>query len=162
MKSKIEIELFEEHDKVNFYTLRFQFQDEETEVDKFLDQFPEGCRYDKDIDIIIKWIEEIGKRGALERYFRPEGKRSDDVWAIPIETASLRLYVIRLSDHVVILGNGGVKITKTYNEDNFLRSCVELLQEVDHHIKDKVRKGELSIFEKQLFGNLTFHLKKKK
>ena len=54
MKSEIYIEIFEEHEKVNFYTLRFQ--GEETEVDKFLDQFPEGCEYDEDIDIIIKWI----------------------------------------------------------------------------------------------------------
>lgn len=45
MKSKIEIELFEEHQTVNFYTLRFQ--DEVTEVDKFLDQFPDGCEYDE-------------------------------------------------------------------------------------------------------------------
>lgn len=159
MKSKIEIELFEEHDKVNFYTLKFQ--DEETEVDKFLDQFPEGCRYDKDIDIIIRWIEEIGKRGALERYFRPEGKRKDDVWAIPIETTSLRLYVIRLSDQIVILGNGGVKTTETYNEDPFLTGCVELLQEVDGYIKARKKTGQLSIYQKQLFGNLTFHLEAK-
>ena len=40
MKRTIQIELFEEHDEVNFYTLRFHGA--ETEVDKFLDQFPEG------------------------------------------------------------------------------------------------------------------------
>lgn len=159
MKSEISIELFEEHEKVNFYTLRFQ--DEETEVDKFLDQFPEGCKYDKDIDIIIKWIDQIGKRGALERHFRPEGKRSDGVWAIPIETASLRLYVIRLSDHILILGNGGVKNTETYNEDPFLNDCVELLQEVDGYIKSRIKNGQISLYQKQLFGNLTFHLKAK-
>ena len=155
--SKIEIELFEEHDKVNFYTLRFE--DEETEVDKFLNQFPEGCKYDKDIDIIIRWVDEIGKRGALERYFRPEGKRKDDVWAIPIETTSLRLYVIRLTEQIVILGNGGVKATKSYNEDPILTEYVELLQEVDGYMKAKIKKGQLNIYQKQLFGNLTFYLK---
>ncbi|WP_339738440.1 hypothetical protein [uncultured Sunxiuqinia sp.] len=160
MKSPIAIELFEEHDKVNFYTLRFQ--DEETEVDKFLDQFPEGCEYDEDIDIIIRWIDQIGKSGALQRYFRPEGKPGDHVCAIPIETTHLRLYVIRLSEHIVILGNGGVKTTRTYNEDPFLNSCVELLQEVDGYIKSRVQKGQLVIYEKQLFRNLTFHLKSKK
>lgn len=82
MKSKIKIELFEEHESVNFYTIRFQ--DEETEVDKFLDQFPEGCEYDNDIDILIKWMEQIGRRGALERYFRPEGRRNDDVVQYPL------------------------------------------------------------------------------
>ena len=159
MKSEINIELFEECDKVNFYTLRFQ--DEETEVDKFLDKFPEGCKYDKEIDKIIKWIDQIGERGAHERYFRPEGKRSDDVWAIPIDTKHLRLYVIRLSEHVVILGNGGIKTTKTYNEDPILNTYVELLQEVDGYIKGRIKNRQLSIYQKQLFGNLNFHLKAK-
>lgn len=155
MKSEINIELFEECDKVNFYTLRFQ--GEETEVDKFLDKFPEGGGYDKEIGIIIKWIEQIGERGALERYFRPEGKRSDGVWAVPIETTSLRLYVIRLTEQIVILGNGGIKTTATYNEDPTLNDHVKLLQEVDGYFRARIKNGQLSIYQKQLFGNLTFH-----
>jgi len=156
VKSKIDIELFEEHAAVNFYTIRFQ--DEETEVDKFLDQFPEGCEYENDINILIKWIEEIGRRGALERYFRPEGRRSDGVCAVPIETSSLRLYVIRLTEQIVILGNGGIKTTATYNDDPFLNKKVSLLQEVDRYIRTRVHKGQLIIYQKNIFGNLTFYL----
>lgn len=156
MKSKIEIELFEEHQTVNFYTLRFQA--DVTEVDKFLDQFPDGCEYDKDIDVIIRWIEQIGERGALERYFRTEGKIIDRVCAIPIETASLRLYVIRLTENIVILGNGGIKSSATYNEDSVLSACVMILQEVDYQIRTRIKKGQLSIYKNKLFGNLTFQL----
>ena len=159
MKSRLDIEIFEECEKVNFYTLRFQ--GEETEVDQFLDHFPEGCEYDEDIDIIIKWIEQIGERGALERYFRTESKRGDNIWAIPIETASLRLYVIRLSDNIVILGNGGLKATGTYNEDPFLNSCVELLQDVDRYIKSRIKSGQMIIYQKGIFGDLTFHIKER-
>ncbi len=156
MKSIINIELFEEDEKVNFYTLRFE--GDETEVDKFFDQFPEGCPYDEDIDIIIKWLDEIGERGALERYFRPEAKRHDNVWAIPIETANLRLYVIRLSDQIVLLGNGGIKTTRTYNEDPILNSHVELLQTIDGFIRNRVAKQEITVYQKQLFGDLKFYL----
>lgn len=156
MKSTIQIELFEEHDKVNFYTLRFE--NEETEVDKFFDKFPQGCKYDEDIDIIIKWIDQIGKRGALERYLRPESRQSDNVWAIPIETSHLRLYVLRLSDEILILGNGGLKSTATYNEDAFLSSCVKLLQQVDGFIKARQNKESLTTYGKQIFGKTTFHL----
>lgn len=160
MKLEVNIELYDEHDEVCFYTLRIL--GDETEFDKFLDRFPEGCEYEEDIDIIIKWLDQIGERGALERYFRPEGKYNDNVWAIPIETAHLRLYVIRLSDNIVILGNGGVKSTGTYNEDSFLNDCVELLQEVDGYIKSKIQNGGLNIYRKQIFGkNLPFHLKGK-
>lgn len=154
MNSEIEIELFEEHETVNFYTLRFR--NEETEVDKFLDKFPEGCEYDEDIDVIIKWIDQIGERGALERHFRPEGK---NVWAVPIETCKLRLYVLRLSDEILILGNGGIKTTRTYNEDPDLNACVELLQKIDGYIKSRIRKGTIQVYGKQIFGNTTFHLK---
>jgi hypothetical protein len=157
VKYKIEIELFEGHETVNFYTLKFQ--DEATEVDKFLDQFPEGCEYDVDIDVIIKWIEQIGERGALERYFRTEGKIIDRVCAIPIETASLRLYVIRLTENIVILGNGGIKSSATYNEDPVLSAYVKILQEVDYHIRARIEKGQISIYQKKIFGNLTFPLK---
>jgi hypothetical protein len=156
---KIEIELFEEHENVNFYTLRFQGK--ETEVDKFLDKFPEGCEYDDDIDIIIKWMDQIGERGALEDYFRPEGKFKDNVWAVPIETNSLRLYVLRLSDEILILGNGGIKTTRTYNEDPDLNECVELLQTIDGYIKARIIKSTLSLYGKNIYGNTTFHIKKK-
>ena len=159
MNLEIEIELFEEHENVNFYTLRFQ--GEETEVDKFLDKFPEGCEYDDDIDIIIKWMDQIGERGALEDYFRPEGKFKDNVWAVPIETNNLRLYVIRLSDEILILGNGGIKTTRTYNEDPDLNECVELLQTIDGYIKARIIKNNLSSHGKSIYGNTTFHLKKK-
>ncbi|GAF05872.1 hypothetical protein [Saccharicrinis fermentans] len=156
MKSIINIELFEEHECINFYTLRFQ--GEETEVDKFLDQFPEGCKYDEDIDIIIKWMDKIGKTGALERYFRPESRANDQIWAIPIETSNLRLYVIRISEEILIIGNGGVKTTRTYNEDPILSTHVELLQNIDRFIKTRVREGKLAIYQKQLLGNLKFNL----
>ena len=157
MKSRIHIELFEEHDKVNFYTLRFK--NEATEVDKFLDKFPEGCDYDEDIDIIIKWIDKIGERGASERHFRPESKYRDKIWAIPIETSNLRLYVIRISENIVILGNGDVKSSQTYNENSTLNNIVELLKEVDGFINDRLRKGKITLLGKQLFGQITFQLK---
>jgi hypothetical protein len=156
VKSRINIELFEEHDKVNFYTLRFE--GEETETDKFLDQFTEACEFEEDLDILIRSIDKIGERGALERYFRMEGKIKDRVCAIPIESASLRLYLIRLSDNIVILGNGGVKKTEKYEEDIFLNNCVELLQEIDRIIKRMEQNQRLHIYQKNLFGNLTFYI----
>lgn len=157
MKSEIEIELFEEHEVVNFYTLRFK--DEETEIDKFFDKFPEGCDFDDDIDIIIKWIDKIGEKGALERYLRPESKQKDDIYAIPVETSNLRLFVIRISDNILILGNGDLKSTKTYNEDPILNNIVELLKEVNHYINSRLKSQKIYFYQKQLIGDTRFYLK---
>jgi len=73
MKQEYSIELLEEYDKVNFYSIRMN-NAELTELEAFFEKFPEGCDYDNDIDVIISWIDQIAERGALERYFRPEGR----------------------------------------------------------------------------------------
>jgi len=154
VKRKISIELYEKHENVNFYTL--QFKGEATEFDKFLDAFPEDSEYDDDVSIIIKWIDKIGEKGAHERYFRPEGRYGDSVCAIPIETCKIRLYVIRLNDNIVILGNGGIKKTDTYNEDELLNQKVKLLQEVERHLKQRIRKGIITIYNSFFYGNIEF------
>lgn len=156
MKKRLEIELFEEHTKVNIYTIRFK--NEISEIEKFLDKFPQGCMFDLDISIIIKWLDNIGKRGALERYFRIEGKFKDRVFALPIENSNLRLYVIRISDEILILGNGGTKKTKAYNKDPELNSIVEQLQTIDCLITAKERQGLVQIKGKQLLGKLEFEI----
>ncbi len=157
MNRTISIELFEEHDYVNFYTLCFD--GEESEIDKFFDRFPEGCEYDDDIDIIIKWIDKIGENGALSRYFRPESKQHDDIYAIPIETSNLRVYVIRISDDIVILGNGGIKTTPTYNEDPQLNAIVELLQKINKYLNSRIRDSRIQFYQKTIYGDLNFYLK---
>lgn len=156
MKKRLEIELFEEHTNVNIYTIRFK--NEITEIEKFLDKFPQGCEFDLDVSIIIKWLDNIGKRGALERYFRIEGKFKDRVFALPIENSNLRLYVIRISDEILILGNGGKKKTKAYNKDPELNNIVEQLQLIDCLITAKERQGIIQIKGKQLLGKLEFEI----
>ena len=83
MNSVFTIELFEEHQNVSFYTICFE--EESSEFDKFLDKYPPGGAYDNDVNIIITWLDKIGESGALERYFRPEGRLKDDVCAIRID-----------------------------------------------------------------------------
>lgn len=157
MKKRLEIELFEEHPNVNIYTIRFK--NESTEIEKFLDKFPVGCKFDRDISIIIKVLDNIGKRGALERYLRPEGKFKDNVFALPIENTDLRLYVIRISDNILILGNGGIKKSRKYNEDPELNNIVEQLQTIDCLLITKEKQGLIQIKGKQLLGKLEFEIK---
>jgi len=156
VNSVFTIELFEEHQNVSFYTICFE--EESSEFDKFLDKYPPGGAYDNDVNIIITWLDKIGESGALERYFRPEGRLKDDVCAIPIETSRLRLYVIRISDKIVVLGNGGRKKTKTYNEDSDLSLIVNQLQRIDRIIKHKMKSGLVQVKRKHLTGELKFDI----
>lgn len=82
IKQEYSIELLEEYDKVNFYSIRMS-GNELTELEAFFEKFPEGCEHDNDIDVIISWLDQIAERGALERYFRPEGRYGDGVGRHP-------------------------------------------------------------------------------
>lgn len=62
------IELVEENEKVNFYSVHLDGK-ELTELESFFEKFPIGCEYDEEIDVIIAWMDKIAETGALERYF---------------------------------------------------------------------------------------------
>jgi hypothetical protein len=115
------------------------------------------------INLYLKIQIDFFEKGAFERHFRVrEGKFNDNVCAIPIEleNCEIRLYVLRLSDNIVILGNGGLKTTDTYNKNPQLSSCVELLQKVDGYLKSRIGKKQVNIINKKLIGNLHFYLDK--
>lgn len=76
----------------------------------------------------------------------------DNVCALPIESGRLRLYCLRLSDSVLIVGNGGKKTTKTYEESAELSGYVISLQKLDDLIKVAVSKGDIIIEEKSIQG----------
>lgn len=161
MTQKYSIELIEEHDAVNFYSVHLD-EEELSELERFFEKFPEGCEYDEDIDTIIAWLDRIGESGALEIYFRYEGKFGDGVIAIPIETSNLRLYCIRLSDKILIFGNGGVKDCATWQESESLSDYVETLVDTSRFISSRLSNGTLYIVDKEIIGNLNFTRDEKK
>lgn len=118
------------------------------EFEKFILKYQQDITLNRDLQIILTAINKmLQQNGFLERYFRPEGKMKDRVCALPIETNKLRLYCLRLSDSVLIAGNGGVKDTQTYEENPELSGYVLTLQKLDELIKLAVKKGEVTIEE---------------
>ena len=161
MPQKYHIELIEEHEAVNFYSIHLSSQ-ELSELERFFEKFPEGCEYDEDIDRIIAWMDRIGSHSALERYFRTEGRYGDGVGAIPIDAGHLRLYCLRLSDGILIFGNGDVKDCAKWEDSKKLSSYVEMLIDTKRFISSRLSNGTLYIIEKELIGNLNFSRDEKK
>lgn len=155
MGGEYDIRLIEEHEAVNFYSIMLEGE-ELTELEKFFDKFPVGCEYDEEMDVIVAWLDRIGETGALERYFRPEGKYGDGVSAIPIESGKLRLYCLRLSDKILIFGNGDAKDTKSWQESETLSAYVQLLMDTSRFIASRVRDGKLLLVDKEIVGDLQF------
>ncbi len=153
MRKKIFIELLEEYEKVNIYSIRIDGESQ-TEFERFLMLHKD--RYQKDIGTLLYRIQRISEDGVFERHFRYEGKHKDRVSAIPshIDLSNLRVYCICLNERILILGNGGIKNTRTYNENSTLCSFVNSMQEIDKQIKIKEKAGKIAIVEKCICGEL--------
>ena len=89
-----------------------------------------------------------------------EGKMTDDLCALSLDSHKLRLYCLRISDQILILGNGGVKETRTYQEDNILSGYVMDLQKFDKLLKQAQKKGKIIIEKNYIIGleGATFEL----
>ena len=149
MKKKTTVELVEQSDKVSFYSISFQM-DRTTEFERFLSKFEEEAEFNEDYQKILAALEIILDKGALERYFRPEGALHDNLCALPLESGSIRLYCLRISDEILILGNGDRKTTRTYQEDTRLLGYALDLQKFDRLLKDDLDEGFVTIEERTL------------
>lgn len=155
--SEVELILVRESDKCTIYTIQFLSEDK-NEFQRFIEKFKDDAVYNPDYVKILNFINQISVRGALERYFRPEGSMKDSVSALPTVSSRLRLYCLRLSDGILVLGNGDVKKSRTYDEDETLKGYVITLQKFEALLKEGVRKGSVVITETSIETDNTFTL----
>ena len=126
------LELVIESENISIYSPKFDGETM-TEFEKFMFinrdlSYPQLKR---DFDTIISVIKKMADDcGARENLFRLEG---GNIKAIPLcvslrrkdrSVGTLRLYCIRISDKILVIGNGGIKRTDTFQEDPALLSIV--------------------------------------
>lgn len=155
--SEAELLLVNEAKNCTLYTIQFLYEDN-SEFERFYNKFKDDVEFNPDLMRIVGFLGRIADFGALERYFRPEGKMNDNVVALPVVQSKLRLYCLRLSDKILILGNGGKKRSKTYEEDNELSGYVLTLQNFDQLIKEGVNDGSIIVTENKIETDKTFDL----
>ena len=132
------------------YSIRID-GDTHAELQKFLIRFKdENDEFLKDdLYRIAEAIRKMAELSILERFFRPEGKLTDRVYALPLEIrrrnikehGTLRLYCLRISDKLLIIGGGGLKTEDKYEDNSTLLSYVKTLQEVDYEMTILERNG---------------------
>lgn len=155
--SEVELILLNEGDKCTLYSIQFTSQDH-SEYERFYAKFIEDAKLNRDLLRIVQIVDKIAEEGALERLFRPEGKMKDSIVALPALSSKLRLYCLRLSDGILILGNGGVKNSRTYQEDDSLRGYVLTLQKFEEILKEGQRGGSITITERTIETDNTFEI----
>ena len=154
MKRYFEIKPYVSFEKTQFYTIE-EVGKGINETDEFFIRFRDNPVYKKDIVIINYWIQKIGNTGALLRHFRPEKKGE----AIPIDVSKLRLYCYRISDELVILGNGGIKSSKKVQHSPDAFPHFETMNTLAFVIQMKLENDQIEITGKNISGDLTFFIK---
>ena len=155
--SEAELLLVNNADGCTIYTIQF-LSESDSEFERFYTRFKDDAEYNPDLMRIVALINKIADMGALERYFRPEGKLKDGVCALPVLQSKLRLYCLRLSDKILVLGNGGIKKTRTYNEDDTLKGYVLTLQNFEKLIREGEKNGTISITANTIETDKTFDI----
>lgn len=145
------IKILEQTDNVSLYSICFN-GNAISEYEAFIQRFKDDATLNTDYKNIILALEKIVAVGALERFFRPEGKMNDHVAALSIDSRKLRLYCLRISDQILIVGNGGRKDTRTYEESTELSGYVMDLQEFDKLLTEAQKDGSVTIEKNVITG----------
>jgi len=66
------------------------------------------------------------------------------------------VYLLNIQAKILILGNGGLKSSATYQEDEHLHKCVKTLQKIDIQIKEREKQKVIVITGTELLGELSF------
>lgn len=124
------------------YTI--QFEDESSEFDKFLQN--KEVREDQAAfeRLLSKLGAMIQEYGFGEEFFKVnEGKRGD--YVVALSEQKIRLYCLRIESVLLIVGNGGVKTTRTYQQDPHLKASVEELQMVHRLVMGRIYSGSIRV-----------------
>jgi hypothetical protein len=141
----------EQTDAAGLFTIIFE-NENQSEFVRFVNKFKDDAIRKNELRIILNQIDVMLQKGIEERRFRPEGKMSDGVAALPVYQSGLRLYCLRLSDSVLIVGNGGVKSTRTYQENEDLNGYVISLQKLDSLLKTDIENGIVRVEKTMIIG----------
>jgi hypothetical protein len=136
---------------------------EEGEQDTIFEKFIVAnlAQYKDELKNIAQRLNIIGNDvGAREQFFKTkEGKPGDLVCALYDEPDKhLRLYCIRFGSVAIIVGGGGPKSTRSWQQDENLSQEVNKMIKVSNDIHQRILSKEIawSSDGKELLGNLEF------
>jgi len=138
--------------KSSIYSVMFEGE-QETEFDKFLTD-PEVTTHSNFEELLAQIDEIINRYGCQTRFFKPESSASDSVEAL--WRGNLRLYCCKYGHIILILGSGGVKRTRTYQEDPKLDQIVKMMAKVSNLVDEKIKEREIWYEDNMFRGDLTF------
>ena len=123
--------------------------------ESFLATFYED--YTDEVQDIYDRLKFIGREGGARSQFLKmhEGTPGDGVCALyDIPNKRLRLYCIVYGTVAVILGGGGIKRVRVWQDDEFLRKHAELMIRISRIISLRIIEGDIKISDDGFTGNI--------
>ncbi len=163
------LEIWEDSfEQVTFYTVRWE-SSQESETDKFFSRFLQGKEeFREDFHELVALIEDIGNRkSAKPHYFSrqvatiselpPKMKVKIEELTLNLTSNRLRLFCLRVSDHIVILFNGGVKTSqKTQDSPDLaskLRDAWDFAKVILEELQDSYGSINLDNFSRRIIDD---------
>jgi hypothetical protein len=150
---RYQLKIFKSTHKVTIYTLK-EVNSKLSETDKFIGRFQGNKDHKESFEIIIEFLDRILNFGSLDRFFRNEA----NAIAIPAHPCSLRLYGFKISDGVLVLGNGGVKTSRTVQESRDCLPHFNLMRGFGKVYIAKRKAGRTEVNQKIIVGDKTYFL----
>jgi hypothetical protein len=139
------------------YSVRFEGE-EKTELDKFFEN--KKIQASREFDFLVSRLEDMVDSFGFKEYFFKieEGSIKDSLAAFHYDNGPLRLYCLRWSSVLLIAGSGGIKRTRTYQDDRVLHEAAARLQRVDELIQARQKSRDIIIDATTgiIEGNLIF------
>ncbi|MCK5149278.1 hypothetical protein KAR48_21160 [bacterium] len=106
-------------------------------------------------ELLVILKEMANKHGFQKRFFKMnESKLTDAV--VALSRKNLRLYCGRFGNILLILGNGGIKKTQTYNQDALLNAYVKEIAFASNRVEQRIKDKEIKYSGNLFKGNLEF------
>ena len=145
--------------KANIYTVYLE-EEKASLFDLFIQQFRESNP--EELRSMVSRLRAIGHTtGASENFFRLGEWRYDDkiVALHELPKMKLRLYCIRYTDGLIIVGGGGPKDVRAWQNEHHLRAGADAMIQVSKMIDERMAAGKITITPdgKTLKGNLKFN-----
>jgi hypothetical protein len=144
VKLTIDIICYHKGEAGSIYTIKFAHESE-SELDKFLsDPDNKSCEEFSALEARLMYMADAS--GFSAKFFKPEGTKMDALCAFHIDNKSLRLFCLRWPNNVLlIIGNGGIKNTRTYQENPKLKKAAEVLQKIDAELERLIKNNEIIV-----------------
>ncbi len=145
-----------EHGKKGFlYSFRIL-----TEPESEFDKFEKNKEFISCADfngIMTRLDDMLNSFGFQERFFKYESSYDNEVYALHYENEDLRLFCIRFGNIHLTIGGGGIKTTRTTQQDKALNQAEKQCKYVFERVEKRRKLGDIQLLSTgELTGDLVF------